>query len=214
MNKTIITKYHKEVIINHHTDHIGSIISKNKDFYESGMLNYIDKNIKKGGTYIDVGANIGNHTLFFSLFCADKVISIEPVKENYKLIEKNIKDNKLGNVDLLKKGISSDGRNFGYTTIEKNMGMCNLIEEGDGAESITPNELDINDLRLLKIDCEGMSMEVFNSFIPLIKTHKPDIFIEADNKELVYILNKINYASIRKFNATPTHHIKPKTQYL
>ena len=214
MHQTVITKYNQKILINHHADHIGRIISKHKDFYESGMLKYIDKNIKKSGTYVDVGANIGNHTLFFSLFCADRVISVEPVKDNYTLIEKNILDNKLDNVILYKKGISSDGRTFSVKKRKDNMGMCNLVEGGVDVKTVIPDELNLDNIRLIKIDCEGMSIEVFNAFIPLINTHKPDIFIEADNKELIYILNKINYTAIRKFNATPTYHIKPKTQYL
>ena len=50
-------------------------------FYEAPMLAYIRKHYH-GGTFIDGGACIGNHTLFFARFCCDQVIAVEPVVRN------------------------------------------------------------------------------------------------------------------------------------
>lgn len=202
-------KYNNQIItINHHNDHIGRVISNNKKFYEHSMLNYIDKNIPKRGTYIDVGANIGNHTVFFAKYCAEHVISIEPVKENYSILESNLKKNVLNNVEIIKHGISKDGRNFGVYKKSDNMGMCNLIEGRSDIKTITVSDLKINNLTLLKIDCEAMSMEILRAFVPIINKYKPHLFIEATNEELNAIKNIISYGSVKKFNATPTYHMK------
>ena len=50
-------------------------------YYEQAMLDYIRVNYP-GGTYIDGGACIGNHTLYFAALCAQQVIAVEPVKRN------------------------------------------------------------------------------------------------------------------------------------
>lgn len=48
-------------------------------FYEQPLLDYI-RSLGLRGTYLDIGTNIGNHALFFALFCAsDRVIGFEPV---------------------------------------------------------------------------------------------------------------------------------------
>jgi FkbM family methyltransferase len=159
---------------------------------------------------LDIGANIGNHTCFFSLFCADNVIAIEPVLENYEKLLQNVKDNNLKNVVCINKVFSSKKQNYKYNIIPNNMGMCNMIETIDlGVESITPEDIDYKNLTLIKIDCEAMSIEIFNSLIPIILTTKCDIVIEANDFELKQILNKIPYKIMGKFNATPTYYLKP-----
>ena len=206
---TTFKSYGQTIKMNHHIDHIGRGVTISKNFYEIEMLDYIKKNIKKRGTYIDVGANIGNHTVFFAKFCADKVIAIEPVKENFELLEKNIIDNNLTNCVLHEKGISKDGRSLGVNIVPLNMGSCDLTEEGDDIQTMTVDELELDEITLIKIDCEGMSMEVLKSFLPLIKKYKPHVFVEATKAELSVIQKLTGYKVIGKFNATPTYYLKP-----
>jgi FkbM family methyltransferase len=207
--QTIFNYEDNAIIINHHDDFLGSIIIRTKEFYEQKLLNHIRENIK-GGLFIDVGANIGNHTCFFSMFCADKVIAIEPVIENYELLLKNIKDNNLKNVITINKVLSNKIAKYEYKTVPINMGLCNMTQSDKGIDSITPENLDTEGLKLLKIDCENMSNIVLDSFIPTILKTKCDIIIEADKNEISNILNKIPYYIVGRFNATPTYHLKHK----
>jgi FkbM family methyltransferase len=206
---TIFNYEDKPIIINHHDDFLGSLIIRTNKFYEQKLLNHIRENIK-GGLFIDVGANIGNHTCFFSLFCADKVIAIEPVIENYNLLLKNINDNNLKNVVPLNKVLSDKLAKYEYKVIPANMGLCNMIQSENGIDSITPENIDTDGLTLLKIDCENMSNIVLDSFIPTILKTKCDIIIEANKNEISNILNKIPYVIVGRFNATPTYHLKHK----
>ena len=67
----------------------------------------------KRGVAVDVGANIGMHTIHLARMLKDNglVISIEPEKKNFKILNKNIKLNKLTNVTSLNKGcFSKKGR--------------------------------------------------------------------------------------------------------
>ena len=50
-------------------------------FYEQPFLEYV-RGLGLQGTYLDVGTNIGNHAMYFSMFCAaEKVIGFEPVAD-------------------------------------------------------------------------------------------------------------------------------------
>lgn len=53
----------------------------------------IEKEIKPNDNVIDAGANIGYHTLKISRLTKGKIYAIEPNKENYKQLKKNIKLN-------------------------------------------------------------------------------------------------------------------------
>lgn len=207
--KSKIKVLNQNITLNHHIDHIGRAITISKKFYEQEMLDYIYKNIPRRGTYIDAGANIGNHTVFFAKYCADNVIAIEPVKENVDILKRNIKNNSIENCQIVDKGISSDGRNFGVKKVEYNMGSCTLTENGEEIQTIKVEDLNINEVALIKIDCEDMSLEVLNSFMPIIKKYKPHLFIEATNEELRNIIKITGYKKMGKFNATPTYHLKP-----
>src|SRR3989338_10130702 len=78
-------------------DHIYKEIIKNRSFYEIDLLEYmylINKCLHKENTIaIDVGANIGNHSIFFQSFLTDHVISVEPNPNVLPILEKNLNQN-------------------------------------------------------------------------------------------------------------------------
>lgn len=72
--------------------------SSNK-FYEFDFLKYIES-LNLEGEYLDIGGNIGNHTLFFSLFCrSTHTYVFEPLKRYVDYIN-NINNNiKVNNIE-------------------------------------------------------------------------------------------------------------------
>ena len=81
-------------------EYILSIIEKTNDFYEQNLLdNWVAKYAKEAKVIYDIGANIGNHTVYFAKkLNAEKIYSFEPMSINYKMLEKNIADNNIKNV--------------------------------------------------------------------------------------------------------------------
>jgi predicted RNA methylase len=66
---------------------------KTGKFQEEVILQWI-RGQKLKGTYIDVGAHIGNHSLFFAAFCpSTKVLSIEGHPRIRELLKGNLKRN-------------------------------------------------------------------------------------------------------------------------
>ena len=208
--KSNINYENENIVINTHADHIGRIIQNSEKFYELGMLNYI-KSLNKYGTYIDCGANIGNHTIFFDKFCfSRKVYAIEPVSSNFEILCDNIKANNLNKTTALKKALSLNAGEYSYTEKPENMGMCKLVK-GSGIKSARLDGINFEGkIDILKIDCETMDFEILQSAENIIKKHRPDIFIECQTKTIFnqakYFLQPIGYFPKKVFNATPTYH--------
>jgi FkbM family methyltransferase len=195
-----------------HNDHIGKQLQNGKVFYEQPMLDYIqNQNIR--GTYIDAGSNIGNHAVFFAKYCTDKVIAIEPVPSNFKILQDNIRNNNLNDkIEALKYAITLSEGEYSFNEFPDNMGMCAIVP-GKGVKSIKLDSLDIQGrIGLLKIDCERMDFDVLQSASNLISRDKPHIFIEAQDLDLLSqikdFLGPLGYVIKARFNSTPTYHFQ------
>ncbi|MFZ0369975.1 MAG: FkbM family methyltransferase, partial [Halobacillus sp.] len=141
------------------------------------------------------------------------VFSIEPNREAFDLLEKNVQLNGLENkTTLLNHGV---GKELGKGSIvggsEDNMGMSQLKGDVEGdvvIETIDHLFSELNRVDVIKIDVEGMEMDVLQGAVNTLKKHKPLLYIETttdDKLQLVYsFLKKFNYKSLKQFNATPT----------
>src|SRR5216684_2051454 len=76
-------------------DIISYTIRTQNTFWELELLEYIGMIGPRGGIYIDVGGNIGNHAVFFGLFCADHVVTIEPHPTLLPILQANVEQNGL-----------------------------------------------------------------------------------------------------------------------
>jgi hypothetical protein len=70
-------------------------------FFEQEELAYLADRLPRGQAIVDVGANTGNHTLFFSaIMKAKSVIPIEPLPRAANAVRAVVAKNSLRNVDL------------------------------------------------------------------------------------------------------------------
>ena len=68
-------------------------IFKQVPWYEIKLLEHI-RDLNLNGVYIDVGGNIGNHSLYFLNHCnSTKLFIFEPEENCYMILEKNLKIN-------------------------------------------------------------------------------------------------------------------------
>lgn len=192
------------------TGNVTKTIKKGR-FYEQKFLRYISKqNIK--GVYVDVGANIGNHTLFFGLFTeATKILSFEPHPKVFKILKENIKNNKLSNkVTAYNAAL---GEKNGKCSIEiepsDEVGGSRVVEGADIDQWKLDKFLNEN-IALIKMDVEGFEKYVVKGALKILKTSKPELFIELTNKkqyEEVYgIIKNYGYMPIAVFNNSATYH--------
>lgn len=207
ITQSSVTHKGKRFKFNHYKDHIGNILSKGS-FYEIGMLRAIE-DLKLGGTFLDIGAFIGTHTVFFSKFCADKVISFEAYKPSYDLLIKNLSQNKIDSCSMNFAVSDKAGRCDVKVRALNNLGM-NCIQDGDTVEVISIDNFKYKNVTLMKIDVEGNELNVLKGAIDTIRHCKPEIFIETSDNKVLNFLKSLGYNHKATYNATPTHHYSCK----
>jgi len=194
-------------------DHISrSLINSN--WYEQSFLEYLYTFAPQGGTYVDVGAYIGTHSVFFAEYLASEVVAFEPNYESARLLVENT-DYYRHVCTVFDMGITLDGRGVVLEEDEANRGNTRLVGDPNGMLTINPEELrDILDghkITLIKIDVEGMQNEVFAAFFKLIEQHRPWVAIECTEQQVNGYLGMLdNYEYVKRFGATYLYLIKPK----
>ncbi|MDA7428832.1 FkbM family methyltransferase [Primorskyibacter aestuariivivens] len=156
-------------------------------FYEMSELSRLRRIFPEGGVFADIGANVGNHTLFAAKFLkASKVIPFEPNPRAFDLLLQNVLVNGLGDVvDLSKLGVGvSDAHSGGFAMQdrERNLGGATMLE-GEGDLEVFPGHELLSDVTpdFIKIDVEGMEMKVLSGLEPVLKRCRPILMVEVDN---------------------------------
>lgn len=161
------------------------------EFYEGEELNIIKQHFPVGGAFIDIGANVGNHSLFVAKFLdANSVLPIEvnPVAYNTLIANMHLNDC-LDRVDIscLGIGVSDKPTHNGSMYFKKpnfmfrNIGAGRVSEDG-GEPVLKPADELIADraVDFIKIDVEGMEMKVLDSLPQTISRCRPSLFVEVE----------------------------------
>ena len=174
--------------------------------WEGFMHKYFQTHSNKNKVALDIGANIGTHTIYLSDYFG-KVHAFEPQTSVYKLLDSNIKLNKCTNIHAHNFGLGSSNT---FAHMEKydltkpnNQGAIGIDKTGlSGGEKIQVrvlDELGITNIGFIKIDVEGYELDVLKGGINTIKRSKPVIIIELNHKtkdtrdEIVKILKSLDY---------------------
>ena len=170
--------------------------------FEEVNLNYINKIFENGvinkakGGVLDIGANIGNHALYFALEGnADFVYAFEPIEDTFKILKRNVEINNLENkISLFNCAV---GAKHVMTTItnyhDDNIGGTQLAYSDKGnIECITIDDMRIKkDIKLIKIDVEGFEAEVIIGARRTIAEKQPYILVEIWSIENMQIIESI-----------------------
>lgn len=165
---------------------IGAKIAYNGD-YEPTLKAIFKSAIKAGDTVVDVGANIGFHTLYFAELVGDKgkVIAFEPVPYNFNSLEFNISINNFSTIEARNIALSDKNEqiNIGIDTQSKNPGAFNLFNhDGDTLINCFRGD-DVLDGKIdfIKVDVEGYESFVISGLFKIINKNKPKIIFEYDS---------------------------------
>jgi len=162
-------------------------------FYEEQELAIIERFFPRGGCYVDIGANVGNHVIYVSKFLApSRIVMFEPVKEAIDILELNLA---LNGIDtrpeapalLHKCGLGA--RRFLATPVIRpnNLGASRLTEAETGAGirvEVGDEMLRDEPVDFLKIDVEGMEMDVLAGLKETIARCSPAMFVEVANRNM------------------------------
>ena len=193
-------------------DHIIRQIRNSGRFYEEELLAASSAYLKKGDLVLDIGANIGNHAVFFGGVLGCKVIAFEPNPDAIDLLKANIDANDLDDqIEVMEVGLGARKGKAYLSNVEGNLGATSLELGGRGKVEI--RTLDSIELpaspRLLKIDVEGMELDVLKGARKTVAAHQPVICCEiATHKNIAEVrglLEPLGYVSLESFCYTPTH---------
>lgn len=172
------------------SDYYMSRVIKNKNtFYELPYLEYLNDNIlNEKSKVVEVGAYLGNHTIYFSKIIGCDVISFEPTLNSYKVLNKNLELNNIDKATTVNKAISSI---CGKVKLEKinpdNPGANQYINSDAGIECCTLDTIINEKIDFIKIDVENMEDEVLNGCTNTINLYSPVIMIEIGKKNIKFM---------------------------
>ena len=142
------------------------------------------------GTCLDIGANIGNHSLYFApLFAA--VHSFEPHPATFRLLDFNVGG--VGNVVAHNVGLGDSTGTFTLHEYPTNLGRSTITGRSVGrpdeieirVERLDDLTLDLSSLCFVKIDVEGFEPCVIRGALEVIGAHEPLIVLEQHESEFV-----------------------------
>jgi FkbM family methyltransferase len=179
------------------------------EFYEAEELNIISEFFPRGGVFVDVGANVANHTIYVCKFFHPKqVIIFEPNPEAISLLRTNISLNDLTHlVDCSHLGVGlSDAPGKAFPSVPKNnLGATRMIDSHDtNALCLVRGDDHLQNrcVDFIKIDVEGMEVRVLHGLAQTIARWRPTMFIEVDQEntgEFEDWIRRNDYVSVRRF---------------
>lgn len=160
-------------------------LRKEGTFFESIALDYIRSRYPDQKCILDVGANIGNHSLYFAHYFPDaSVFAFEPHPKNYFLLMKNLDTYK--NAVCYRTAVGKEKGEAYISTDHYNMGMCKISpnETEIIAERRTIDSYVFKDVSLIKIDTEGTELEIIEGAMRTIEACNPLLMIEIQPDDL------------------------------
>ena len=207
-DKIVNIGYAKFYVPNYPDDYIQSEIVDNRTFYEAGLLEELQPYIKKNAVILDIGANIGNHSVYWAVRSnAKKIYSFEPIKDTFKILKKNVEINnlinkiKIFNIGLSNKKINGSISFFDFT----NIGGTHVKQDSNGnllLDKLDNIKIEEDTVDFVKIDVEGHELEVLQGARETLLKYKPTIFVESfpDKKPKVHkFLTNLGYHLEKSF---------------
>ncbi|MBL4708758.1 MAG: FkbM family methyltransferase, partial [Flavobacteriales bacterium] len=160
---------------------------ENKKGFESIEIDFVNKNLKDGQVFIDIGANFGLYSVFVSKkFPNAKIHSFEPLPETFEIFQKNINHNICDNITSNNQGLSFEKGEL-YFTNDRYAGN-HIVMNPTKTLNLTKVEVTILDeyvkekaitkVDFIKCDVEGAELLVLQGAKEVIEKFHPIILIE------------------------------------
>lgn len=173
-------------------------------YYSREVIAVIDRLARKDMIFIDVGANIGEITMVAAkrVTPSGQVISFEPADRHAELLERNVLENNLSNVTVVRCGLSdyegtaqmydscgqgvSNDEHLGLSSVYRGTGL------GPPIQSVTLTTLDgfldlhpLSRVDIIKIDIEGAELPCLRGAERTLRRFAPHLIVEIQRTSAV-----------------------------
>ena len=140
--------------------------------------------------FMDIGANIGHHSIFLSKF-ASQVLAFEPYPKVNMQFKQQIAHNNISNIQIFETGLSDRRETLNYyAPTGNNEGIGSFDESSIGKGNTSYGKLELQEgdqvmasdswknIKLIKIDVEGFEKKVIKGLSRTIEEERPVIVCE------------------------------------
>lgn len=166
---------------------IGSCLRSYGEWGEE-ELNFISPFLQPNFNVIDVGANIGTHTVWFSKRCHQGFVhAIEPQFYIFELLNTNIILNNAFNVKPFNAVCTNEHKSLKLMNLPPisakpiNYGEFKVHDHEHGIETRCIRLDDFQNIQFIKVDVEGHELAVLSSGETLLEKEKPLLYVEFNN---------------------------------
>lgn len=202
---------------NRDKDIIQKAIYERQRPYELEMVLDMVERAESGTVFVDVGANIGNHSLCMAAATDVSVYAFEPNATLVDALKVSIRAN--GMEDRVHAfaqalGAREEAGEFIPGT-EVRIGMSRVVPGSGDVRISTLDSLDLPArVSVIKIDVEGMERPVLEGAREVISRDRPALYCEAklrgEYEELREFMKSVDYMLVASFNVSPTHLFLPR----
>jgi FkbM family methyltransferase len=138
--------------------------------------------LPRGGVFLDLGANIGYYTVLAALACGEggRVHAFEPEPANFELLERNVRHNRVGNVECVR---AAAGRASGTSELflsDTNQGDHRLYASEGREGGIPVRQVAIDEhfagrdprIDVVKIDTQGSEVAILEGMRGLLEANR------------------------------------------
>lgn len=169
-------------------DHVGNKIASQGLYEPENLILLIDIIGKiPNALVLDIGANIGNHTLAFATKAA-AVHAFEPIPDIHALLQRNVEQNQLGNVQAHCLALSdTNATDTIYMVKSGNVGASSFDLRAGGGEPVQVTkrkgddflqERKLGKVALVKLDVEAHEVFVLRGLREMLLLDRPWITME------------------------------------
>jgi FkbM family methyltransferase len=158
--------------------------------FEANAERAIAGALRSGMTAVDVGANVGYHTLRMAraVGAAGKVIAIEPTSWAIARLRENIALNAFTNVDVLQIGLAATDegwRSIRFRSSYRLDGRVDTAEESVQIRALDGVTADLTRLDFIKIDVDGSEGKVLDGARETLRRFRPMVLFEITPSAMV-----------------------------
>jgi FkbM family methyltransferase len=194
-----------------------------KETFLDRMYERYGTRIEDGWTIVDIGAGIGDFTIFAALdYPRNRVFGFEPCEESFALLERNIAANGITGIQGIRAAVSgTSGRVILDDSAGEPLQFRSRVVPDRNAERLDAPSFSLEDALnfchiencdLLKLDCEGAEYEIIMAAQPSVLARIRRIVLEYHNgvtphshTDLAAFLEQQGYAVRTQRNAVHSH---------